>query len=177
MNAEYQLFWSKHKRVRIIVNSLSTHKECRVYKCIMLCTKKNRCTRCNCYIWCNCCTSVTFVNSAPTVPKTQEPPPADGGEPSKFLEMFDFVDLIFKMLLMIPIWDQKIIQKNQGLMCWWEIWRQMIWMWLVVTKDRRKGFFSTAGGDDEHLLVCRESLSFRHLSFNSLSSQLSFNSL
>lgn len=63
----------------------------------------NRCTRCNCYIWCNCCTSVTFVNSAPTVPKTQEPPPADGGEPSKFLEMFDFVDLIFKMLLMIPI--------------------------------------------------------------------------
>ena len=76
----------------------------------------NRCTRCNCYIWCNCCTSVTFVNSAPTVPKTQEPPPADGGEPSKFLEMFDFVDLIFKMLLMIPIWDQKMIKKNRGLL-------------------------------------------------------------
>ena len=58
----------------------------------------NRCTRCNCYIWCNCCTSVTFVNSAPTVPKTQEPPPADGGEPSKFLEMFDFLDLIFNVV-------------------------------------------------------------------------------
>jgi len=30
--------------------------------------------------------------------------------------MFDFVDLIFKMLLMIPIWDQKMIKKNRGLL-------------------------------------------------------------